>query len=80
MYSTALINELDGAIDFEYNALINMISSNEKNPTNPITRFDEISPLLQSVNMLLIKLFFVAMTISNLAKLVQKSNFIINIG
>ena len=63
---------------FEYNALINIIINSDKNPIKPITRFEETSPLLQSVNILLIKPFLLDIAFSLLAELVRKGNFIIN--
>jgi hypothetical protein len=52
IYSIAETNSFEGAIDFGYNALINIIAVKDKNPNTPITRLDDISPLLESDNIL----------------------------
>jgi hypothetical protein len=52
MYSIAETNSLEGAIDFGYKALMNIIDVKAIKPDTPITRFDDISPLLESDNIL----------------------------
>jgi hypothetical protein len=52
IYSIAETNSFEGAIDFGYNALINIMAVNAIKPDTPITRLDDISPLLESDNIL----------------------------